>query len=312
MNIYADRGNILFLRRRCEWRGIGFEHATAGPGEGFDPGAHDLIYIGGGQDRDQELVAEDMVAHQARGARRRRRRRRGGARRLRRLPAARPRLRARRAADRRARAGRPRDRARAGRAADRQRRDRGRPRRRAGGSRSPGSRTTAGAPTSAPGSSRSAGCSAATATTATTASRASVARNLFGTYLHGPLLPKNALARRPSDRAGARPRRPAGESRSSSRSTTSSRRRPTPAPGPPRCATRAGLASGRAAPTGGLQRPVEPNPPSPRAVALSSATSTGTTPATATITSWAIRSPGSISNGAPRSVFSSRTRSSPR
>ncbi len=62
MNIYADRGNILFLRRRCEWRGIEFEHATAGPGEGFDPGVHDLIYIGGGQDRDQELVAEDMVA----------------------------------------------------------------------------------------------------------------------------------------------------------------------------------------------------------------------------------------------------------
>ena len=62
MNIYADRGNILFLRRRCEWRGIGFEHSTSGPGEGFDPGAHDLIYVGGGQDRDQRLVAGDMVA----------------------------------------------------------------------------------------------------------------------------------------------------------------------------------------------------------------------------------------------------------
>ena len=62
MNIYADRGNILFLRRRCEWRGIGFEHAVAGPGETFDPAAHDLIYIGGGQDRDQRIVAADMVA----------------------------------------------------------------------------------------------------------------------------------------------------------------------------------------------------------------------------------------------------------
>jgi len=61
MNIYADRGNMLFLGRRCEWRRIGFEHATAGPGESFDPAAHDLIYIGGGQDRDQVLVAEDMV-----------------------------------------------------------------------------------------------------------------------------------------------------------------------------------------------------------------------------------------------------------
>jgi CobQ-like glutamine amidotransferase family enzyme len=62
MNIYADRGNILFLRRRCEWRGIGFSYAAAGPGEGFDPGAHDLLYLGGGQDRDQRAVAADMVA----------------------------------------------------------------------------------------------------------------------------------------------------------------------------------------------------------------------------------------------------------
>jgi lipid II isoglutaminyl synthase (glutamine-hydrolysing) len=61
MNIYADRGNIIFLRRRCEWRGIGFSHAAAGPGERFDPAEHDLIYIGGGQDRDQVQVAADMV-----------------------------------------------------------------------------------------------------------------------------------------------------------------------------------------------------------------------------------------------------------
>jgi CobQ-like glutamine amidotransferase family enzyme len=62
MNIYADRGNIMFLQRRCEWRGIDFSLAGAGPGDGFDPGAHDLVYIGGGQDRDQRLVAADMLA----------------------------------------------------------------------------------------------------------------------------------------------------------------------------------------------------------------------------------------------------------
>jgi hypothetical protein len=61
MNIYADRGNIIFLQRRCEWRGIEFSYAASGPGEGFDPAEHDLIYIGGGQDRDQILVAEDML-----------------------------------------------------------------------------------------------------------------------------------------------------------------------------------------------------------------------------------------------------------
>jgi CobQ-like glutamine amidotransferase family enzyme len=62
MNIYADRGNIVFLQRRCEWRGIGFVHSGAGPGDPVDPAAHDLFYIGGGQDRDQRMVAVDMVA----------------------------------------------------------------------------------------------------------------------------------------------------------------------------------------------------------------------------------------------------------
>jgi CobQ-like glutamine amidotransferase family enzyme len=52
MNIYADRGNIIFLRRRCEWRGIRFEYAASGPGESFDPATRDLLYMGGGQDRD--------------------------------------------------------------------------------------------------------------------------------------------------------------------------------------------------------------------------------------------------------------------
>jgi CobQ-like glutamine amidotransferase family enzyme len=61
MNIYADRGNILFLQRRCEWRGIAFGYAAAGIGEAIDPGGHDLFYIGGGQDRDQRMVAGDMV-----------------------------------------------------------------------------------------------------------------------------------------------------------------------------------------------------------------------------------------------------------
>ena len=62
MNIYADRGNIAVLRARCEWRGLGFEHAAASLGEPLDPDAHDLFYMGGGQDRDQIAVAHDMAA----------------------------------------------------------------------------------------------------------------------------------------------------------------------------------------------------------------------------------------------------------
>jgi hypothetical protein len=61
MNIYADRGNVAVLRARCEWRGIGFEVAASGLGERLDPDAHDVFYVGGGQDRDQVLVARDMA-----------------------------------------------------------------------------------------------------------------------------------------------------------------------------------------------------------------------------------------------------------
>ena len=62
MSIYADRGNLLLLERRCAWRGIGFELTRVGHGDTLDPDAHDLFYMGGGQDRDQRLVAEDLVA----------------------------------------------------------------------------------------------------------------------------------------------------------------------------------------------------------------------------------------------------------
>ena len=61
MNIYADRGNIQVLERRCAWRGIGFGVTAAGLGEAIDPDAHDLFYIGGGQDRDQALCASDLA-----------------------------------------------------------------------------------------------------------------------------------------------------------------------------------------------------------------------------------------------------------
>jgi CobQ-like glutamine amidotransferase family enzyme len=60
MNIYADRGNIAVLRARCEWRGLGFEHSASSVGESLDPDRHDLFYMGGGQDRDQVAVARDM------------------------------------------------------------------------------------------------------------------------------------------------------------------------------------------------------------------------------------------------------------
>ncbi len=61
MNIYADRGNLLVLQRRCRWRGIGFEVSSSGIGSELDADQADLFYMGGGQDRDQRRCAVDMA-----------------------------------------------------------------------------------------------------------------------------------------------------------------------------------------------------------------------------------------------------------
>ncbi|MGB1627957.1 MAG: glutamine amidotransferase, partial [Miltoncostaeaceae bacterium] len=61
LNIYADRGNIAVLRMRLAWRGMHLVVEEAGVGDPVVPGRHDLYYLGGGQDRDQAIVAEDMA-----------------------------------------------------------------------------------------------------------------------------------------------------------------------------------------------------------------------------------------------------------
>ncbi len=61
LNIYADRGNIAVLARRAAWRGHELEVRPVSLGEPVVPGEHDLLYVGGGQDREQALVAQDLV-----------------------------------------------------------------------------------------------------------------------------------------------------------------------------------------------------------------------------------------------------------
>ena len=67
MNIYADRGNLLLLERRCRWRGLEFELRSSDLGEPLDPAAADLFYVGGGQDRDQKRCAYDLVEFKRHG-----------------------------------------------------------------------------------------------------------------------------------------------------------------------------------------------------------------------------------------------------
>lgn len=62
LNIYADRGNIAVLARRAAWRGHELEVHALGLDDPVVPGEYDLLYIGGGQDREQALVAQDLAA----------------------------------------------------------------------------------------------------------------------------------------------------------------------------------------------------------------------------------------------------------
>ena len=62
LNIYADRGNIAVLTRRAAWRGYELEVRALGAGAEIRPGEHDLFYVGGGQDREQALIAPELAA----------------------------------------------------------------------------------------------------------------------------------------------------------------------------------------------------------------------------------------------------------
>ena len=62
LNIYADRGNIAVFSARARARGHELDVRAIGMGDPVPIGEIDLFYVGGGQDREQELVAHDLVA----------------------------------------------------------------------------------------------------------------------------------------------------------------------------------------------------------------------------------------------------------
>ncbi len=69
LNLYGDRGNILTLVRRIRWRGLDVVVREIGLGERPDFAELDLVFIGGGQDREQALIAEDLAGVKADGLR---------------------------------------------------------------------------------------------------------------------------------------------------------------------------------------------------------------------------------------------------
>ena len=61
MNVYADRGNVIALRARCRELGLGCEVIEVSIGDPL-PADADLVLIGGGQDREQRRIADDLAS----------------------------------------------------------------------------------------------------------------------------------------------------------------------------------------------------------------------------------------------------------
>ncbi|MEW5706783.1 MAG: glutamine amidotransferase [Actinomycetota bacterium] len=62
MNLYGDYGNVLSIIKRCNWRGINVEVVNVRKGDDVDFSSADIIFMGGGQDRSQQVIAEDLLA----------------------------------------------------------------------------------------------------------------------------------------------------------------------------------------------------------------------------------------------------------
>ena len=60
LNLYGDRGNIMCLQYRCRQRGIQVTVDEISVGDPFDHTKYDLLFIGGGQDFEQEVLLEDL------------------------------------------------------------------------------------------------------------------------------------------------------------------------------------------------------------------------------------------------------------
>ncbi len=67
LNMYGDRGNIIVLKQRCAWRGVTLRVTSLELGEPLNPDDFDMLFIGGGQDKEQDEVARDLREVKAEG-----------------------------------------------------------------------------------------------------------------------------------------------------------------------------------------------------------------------------------------------------
>lgn len=60
LNLYGDRGNVLCMRKRLNWRGIEANVEEVSIGQKLEASKYDLLFIGGGQDFEQEVLLPDL------------------------------------------------------------------------------------------------------------------------------------------------------------------------------------------------------------------------------------------------------------
>lgn len=65
LNLYGDGGNVIALTRRLQWRGLPVEVREIGMGDAVDFSQADIVFIGGGADREQMIVKDAMVARKS-------------------------------------------------------------------------------------------------------------------------------------------------------------------------------------------------------------------------------------------------------
>ena len=67
LNLYGDRGNIIALSKRAEWRGIAVKIDNVTLGDSFTPENFDIVFLGGGQDYEQEIIQDDLITNKGGG-----------------------------------------------------------------------------------------------------------------------------------------------------------------------------------------------------------------------------------------------------
>lgn len=61
LNLYGDRGNIIAFQQRCKWRDLPVQVDSINLGEKVDFQKYDFVFLGGGSDREQTLVSADLM-----------------------------------------------------------------------------------------------------------------------------------------------------------------------------------------------------------------------------------------------------------